>query len=167
MDIVIEQVPEEPTQNNNPTDARSDTLEEAQLDAALNASSNTEVRPDHSTGLRMPTEEIPEPTPKRRGRPPGSKNKPRIIEDAPLQAERVPVILNEPPPELTPKKPAAIRKPRAPKAQPPRCAPSAPQMEAPTPQTPLQVAASMLEILRLEQTERQYRKGQMYTSWVK
>ena len=166
MDIVIEQVPEEPTQNHRPTDARSDTLEEAQLDAALNASSNTEVRP----------EEIPEPTPKRRGRPPGSKNKPRIIEDAPLQAERVPVILNEPPPELTPKKPAAIRKPRAPKAQPPRCAPSArpqaygsatPPMEAPTPQTPLQVAAIMLEILRLEQRERQYRKGQMYKSWVK
>ena len=157
MDIVIEQVPEEPTQNHRPTNARPDTLEEAQLDAVLHASSATLQAPE---ARNTEPEGIPEPTPKRRGRPPGSKNKPRLIEDAP--AERVPVILNEPPPELT--KPAASRKPRAPKAQPPR---SPPQMEAPTPQTPLQVAASMLEILRLEQRERQYRKGQMYKSWVK
>ena len=37
MDIVIEQVPEEPTH-----EARPDTLEEAQLDAVLHASSTTE-----------------------------------------------------------------------------------------------------------------------------
>ena len=119
---------------------------------------------------RETTEVVPEeaPVPKRRGRPPGSKNKPKIIEQIPEE----PIVLNEPPPEPEPKKkPAAAplrapearpRKPRAPKAQAP---PPTPQ--APIPQTPLQVAASMLEILRLEQAERQYRRGEMYKSWVK
>ena len=158
MDIVIEQVPEpEQPQLQRETTGRTDTLEEAQLNAALHAS--TEEQPEDA-----PPE--PPPTPKRRGRPPGSKNKPRIIEEIPEE----PIILNEPPVEESPveeppkKKPAAPRKPRAPKAQ-PQAPPTTPQ--APVPQTPLQVAASMLEILRLEQAERQYRKGQLYKSWVK
>ena len=98
----------------------------------------------------------PEPSPKRRGRPPGSRNKPKIIEQIPEQ----PIVLNEPRPEPEPAPKKSPRKPRAaPKAQ----APAPP----PIPQTPLQVAASMLEILRLEQAERQYRRGEMYKSWVK
>ena len=155
MDIVIEQVPEVPEQPQlqRETTGRVDTLEEAQLNAALHASA--EEQPEDA-----PPE--PPPTPKRRGRPPGSKNKPKIIEQIPEE----PIVLNEPPPEELPvpeppkKKPAASRKPPAPKAQlqaPP----------TPVPQTPLQIAASMLEILRLEQAERQYRKGQLYKSWVK
>ena len=160
MDIVIEQVPEpEQPQLERETTGRTDTLEDAQLNVALHASA--EEQPEDA-----PPE--PPPTPKRRGWPPGSKNKPRIIEQIPEE----PIVLNEPPPiaeeppvaEPPKKKPAAPRKPRAPKA-PPQAQPSTPQ--APVPQTPLQIAASMLEILRLEQAERQYRKGQLYKSWVK
>ena len=160
MDIVIEQVPEpEQPQLQRETTGRTDTLEEAQLNAALHASA--EEQPEDA-----PPE--PPPTPKRRGRPPGSKNKPRIIEQIPEE----PIVLNEPPVEEPPVeepppkkiKLPAPRKPRAPKAQ-PQVPPTTPQ--APVPQTPLQIAASMLEILRLEQAERQYRKGQLYKSWVK
>ena len=148
MDIVIEQVPEVPEQ---PQLQREVTGEQPDLTAT-------------QEDLLNPVE----PPPKRRGRPPGSKNKPRIIEEIPEE----PIVLNEPPPiveeppvaEPPKKKPAAPRKPRAPKA-PPQAQPSTPQ--APVPQTPLQIAASMLEILRLEQAERQYRKGQLYKSWVK
>ena len=168
MDIVIEQIPEDPTpaqpQLQREVTGRHDTLEEAQLDAALHASAQ-EHAPLQAPEARP--EEAPPPPPKRRGRPVGSKNKPKIIEQVPITEE--PIVLNEPPPEedpppeARPKKPAP-RKPRAPKAQ-PQAPPHTPQ--APMPQTPLQVAASMLEILRLEQAERQYRKGQMYKSWVK
>ena len=156
MDIGIEQVPEpEQPQLQRETTGRTDTLEEAQLNAALHASA--EEQPEDA-----PPE--PPPTPKRRGRPPGSKNKPRIIEQIPEE----PIVLNEPPVEEEPPpkkiKIPAPKKPRAPKAQ-PQAPPTTPQ--APVPQTPLQVAASMLEILRLEQAERQYRRGQLYKSWVK
>ena len=155
MDIVIEQVPEVP--------------EQPQLQRA---GEDTQEQPD----LTATQEDLPnpiEPPPKRRGRPAGSKNRPKIIEQIPEEPYQTlvpiptqvvehpprpePTVLNEPPP----KKP---RKPRAPKAQ-PQAPPTAPQ--APVPQTPLQIAASMLEILRLEQAERQYRKGQLYKSWVK
>ena len=150
MDIVIEQVPEDPPteqQQLQREDTRMDTLEEAQLNAAMSASALEQPEQPKQS-------EEPEPPPKRRGRPVGSKNKPKIIEQIPEE----PIVLNEPP---EPKKPAP-RKPRAPKAQAP---PPTPQ--APVPQTPLQVAASMLEILRLEQAERQFRRGEMYKSWVK
>ena len=162
MDIVIEQVPEvsEQPQLQRETTGRPDTLEEAQLNAALHASAEEEQPED--------AQPEPPPTVKRRGRPPGSKNKPRIIEQIPEE----PIVLNEPPVEEPPVeepppkkiKVPAPRKPRAPKAQ-PQAPPTTPQ--APVPQTPLQIAASMLEILRLEQAERQYRKGQLYKSWVK
>ena len=156
MDIVIEQVPEVPEQPQlqRETTGRTDTLEEAQLNAALHASA--EEQPEDA-----PPE--PPPTPKRRGRPPGSKNKPKIIEQIPEE----PIVLNEPPPEELPvaeppkKKPAAFRKPRAPKAPPPT---QLSTQQAPVPQTPLQIAASMLEILRSEQAERQWRKGELYKS---
>ena len=161
MDIVIERVPEVPGQ---PQLQREVTgrLEDAQ------------EQPD----LTATQEDLPnpiEPPPKRRGRPAGSKNKPKIIEQIPEEPYQTlvpiptqvvehpprpePTVLNEPPP----KKP---RKPRAPKA-PPAAQAAPPTPTAPVPQTPLQIAASMLEILRLEQAERQYRKGQLYKSWVK
>ena len=103
MDIVIEQVPEDP-----PTEqpqlqreaTRLGTLEEAQLNAAMSASALEQSE--------QPEE--PEPPPKRRGRPPGSRNKPKIIEQTPKE----PIVFNEP---LEPKRPAP-RKPRAPKAVP-------------------------------------------------
>ena len=82
--------------------------------------------------------------PKARGRPRGSKNKPKIIEQ--LQEPSYEEIA--PPP----------KKPRAPRSRvtaPPR------SDIIPQPQTPLQVAASMLEILRLEQAERMHRKSQL------
>ena len=142
MDIVIEQVPEVP--------------EQPQLQRA---GEDTQEQPD-LTATQEDLLNPVEPPPKRRGRPPGSKNKPRIIEQIPEE----PIVLNEPPVEEPPPKKTAPRKPRAPKAQ-PQAPPSTPQ--APVPQTPLQIAASMLEILRLEQAERQYRKGQLYKSWVK
>ena len=116
----------------------------------------------------QPTTEIPEaapeqPAPKKRGRPPGSRNKPRIIQQPPPEPEPPEVI--EPEPELIEEPPPKVKKPRAPKA---RAQPKAAAFAAPPQvQTPLQVAASMLEILRLEQAERQYRRGQLYKSWVK
>ena len=159
MDIVIEQVPEVPEQPQlqRETTGRVDTLEDATSALHVSAEEQPEDAPPE-----------PPPTPKRRGRPPGSKNEPRIIEQIPEE----PIVLNEPPVEELPVeepppkkiKVPAPRKPRAPKAQ-PQAPPTTPQ--APVPQTPLQIAASMLEILRLEQAERQYRKGQLYKSWVK
>ena len=109
------------------------------------------------------------PAPKKRGRPPGSRNKPKVIEE-PLPPE--PVLLEPEVEELAEEEPLPPppkqRKTRAPKAkaQPTYAPPPTPQ---PHPQvsTPLQVAASMLEILRLEQAERQHRKSQLYKSWVK
>ena len=154
MDIVIEQVPEvlEQPQLQRKVTGR---LEDAQEQPDLTATQEDLLNPI-------------EPPPKRRGRPPGSKNKPRIIEQIPEE----PIVLNEPPVEEPPPKKIKVpapRKPRAPKAQ-PQAPPTTPHdrpTEAPVPQTPLQIAASMLEILRLEQAERQYRKGQLYKSWVK
>ena len=154
MDIVIEQVPEVP--------------EQPQLQREV-----TGEQPDLTATQEDLLNPIEAPTPKRRRRPPGSKNKPKIIEQIPEE----PIVLNEPPVEEPPVeepppkkiKVPAPRKPRAPKAQ-PQAPPTTPHdrpTEAPVPQTPLQIAASMLEILRLEQAERQYRKGQLYKSWVK
>ncbi len=172
MDIIAEKIPDDPPE------PRSDAVEEAQLAAVTHVSAQEQppLTREMTREMTMTQEDLlnPQepPAPKRRGRPPGSNNKPQIIEqvpeDATLQApEARPIVLNEPP---APKKPAAPRKPRAPKAPPaPRSAPSArgaPQ-QAPIPQTPLQVAASMLEILRLEQAERQWRKSELYKSWVK
>ena len=109
------------------------------------------------------------PAPKKRGRPPGSRNKPKVIEEppppepVPLEPEVEELEEEEPPPP-----PPKQRKTRAPKAkaQPTYASPPTPQQQ-PQVSTPLQVATSMLEILRLEQAERQYRKGQLYKSWVK
>ena len=138
MDIVIEQVPEYPHEA-VPEQVEPET---------------TEADPHEQPGAAPP-----EPSPKRRGRPPGSRNKPKIFEQFPEE----PIVLNEP--EPAPRKARAPRKPRAaPKAQAP---PPVSVSQAPVPQTPLQVAASMLEILRLEQAERQFRRGELYRSWVK
>ena len=90
--------------------------------------------------------------PKPRGRPRGSKNKPKIIDEsiAPPQEDAKPV------PPKKPRVSSVAKRPRV-----------APREDViPQPQTPLQVAASMLEILRLEQAERAYRKSQLYKSWI-
>ena len=144
MNIIAEKTPDEEA-----APGMSDTLEEAQLDAAINVS--TQEQPEAK----------PEPpAPKRRGRPAGSRNKPKVIEQPPEPVFIEPEI-EEPPPK--PPKPKRVTKPRA-KAAAPRPTPQ--YYEQPESQTPLQVAANMLEILRLEQAERQYRKGQLYKSWI-
>ena len=73
MDIVIEQVPEVPEQPQlqREVTGRLDTLEDA-----------AEEQPDLTTTQADLLNPI-EPPPKRRGRPPGSKNKPKIIEEIP------------------------------------------------------------------------------------
>ena len=164
MDIVIEQVPEVP--------------EQPQLQREVTGQfEDTQEQPD----LTATQEDLPnpiEPPPKRRGRPPGSKNKPTIIEEIleepyqtliPIPTQVIehpprpePIVLNKPPPKNI--KLPAPRKPRAPKAQ--RQAPQ-PTPQAPVPQTPLQIAAPMLEILRLEQADRQWRQGELYNRRVR
>ena len=115
----------------------------------------------------QPTTEIPEaapeqPAPKKRGRPPGSRNKPKIIEQPPPEPE--PPEFIEPEPELIEEPPPKPKKPRTAKAKAQAYAapPTTPQVH-----TPLQVAASILELLRLEQAERQHRRGQRYKSRAK
>ena len=118
-----------------------------------------------------PPESVPEPSPeaapepvlpeptvvaKKRGRPPGSRDtkprakRPQIIEEEPAdppRARRAKVVYEDPdPPPLQ----RQVSRARAP----------------PAPATPIEVAASMLEILRQEQAARVERKTQLYRSWV-
>ena len=139
MDIAVEQVPEPQTE----------TVQEP---------------PDVEAPEPAPEPEVTPEQPKKRGRPQGSKNKPRISERAPTpEPVRTEVEEAEPP---SPKKKRAARPKTAPKPKsPPK--PRTDHTEQPPISTPLQVAASMLEILRLEQAERQYRKGQLYKSWIR
>ena len=150
MDIVVEQVPE----------PQSETAQEpAKADAP-------ELVPD---GLPTPASpphhhdgDHTEPQPKKRGRPPGSKNKPKIIERVPTPEPVQTEVEEEEPP--SPKKKRVARPKASPK---PKSSPKPKvQPEQPPISTPLQVAASMLEILRLEQAERHYRRGQLYKSWI-
>ena len=125
-------------------------MEEAQPDAAINVTAQEE-----------PEETPKPPAPKKRGRPAGSRNKPKVVEEPPPTPVEPEVVEEEPPQPPKPKK--RVTKPRA-KAAPPTSTPQ--HYEQPQSQTPLQVAANMLEILRLEQAERQYRKAQLYKSWI-
>ena len=127
------------------------------MDILVEKIPDTELQPELERDVTAPDEpEQPAPAPKRRGRPPGVKNKPKIIEPSePVFVE--PEVEEEELPPPKPKK-ARVAKPK----QVPRH-----RDEQPRIQTPLQVAASMLEILRLEQAERQWRKGELYKSWVK
>ena len=127
---------------------------------------DTELQPELERDVTTAPDEpvpapAPAPAPKRRGRPPGVKNKPKIIEPSEpvfVEPEFVePEVEEEELPPPKPKK-ARVTKPK----QVPRH-----RDEQPRIQTPLHVAASMLEILRLEQAERQWRKGELYKSWVK
>ena len=147
MDIIAEKIPdEEPEVPEQPTLTREMTTTQDDL-----------LNPREA------------PAPKKRGRPPGSRNKPKVIEEPPppepvlLEPEVEELEEEEPPPP--PPKPKKTRAPKA-KAQPAQtyAPPPTPQQQI---STPLQVAASMLEILRLEQAERQHRKSQLYKSWVK
>ena len=128
----------------------------------------------HATTLEQPTltrettttQEAP--APKKRGRPPGARNKPKVIEEPPPEPVLLEPDVEEQEEEYEEPPPKKIKKPRAPKAkaQPTYAPPPTPQSQ-PQVSTPLQVAASMLEILRLGQVERQHRKSQLYKSWVK
>jgi len=110
MEIIAEKIPDEPVA------ARSDSLEEAQLNATVHAT--TLEQPTLTREMTTTPQEAP--TPKKRGRPPGSRNKPKVIEESPLPE---PVIMEpeveeqeeeyeEPPPP-----PPKQRKPRAPKSK--------------------------------------------------
>ena len=113
----------------------------------------------------QPETEPEPPTTKRRGRPAGSRNKPKVIEQPPPTPVEPEVVEEEPPPP--PKQPKLKRatKPRT-KAAPPPTPQHYEYYDQPESPTPLAVAANMLEILRLEQAERQYRKAQLYKSWI-
>ena len=97
MDIVIEPIPEETPQapDHTPAEAQPQLQRET-----------TEAVPPSRDSV---AQEVP--VPKRRGRPVGSKNKPKIIEQVPEE----PIVLNEPPPEPEPAEAYAPKKPAAPK----------------------------------------------------
>ena len=99
-----------------------------------------------------PEPALPEPVAKKKGRPLGSKDvkprakRPQIIEEAaPPRARRAKVVYEDSEPESPPLQLAKASRARAP----------------PAPATPVQVAASMLEILRQEQAARVERKSQL------
>ena len=114
--------------------------------------------PEEPSPEAAPEPVLPEPTvvAKKRGRPPGSRDtkprakRPQIIEEEPAdppRARRAKVVYEDPdPPPLQ----RQVSRARAP----------------PAPATPIEVAASMLEILRQEQAARVERKSQLYRSWV-
>ena len=114
---------------------------------------------------------------KKRGRPPGSKNKPKISEPTVEFEEPQIAPLPPPPPpgptggptgiEAIPEQPKLKRSsPRKPKRVPPASPRGQPVEETRQP-TSLDLAANMLNLLRLEQAERQQRKAELYRSWVK
>ena len=141
MDIVAEKIPDEETPAQPPLEREVTT-----------------IAPDEPEVSNTPEAAAP----KKRGRPVGSRNKPKVIEQPPPEPVEPEVVEEEPPPP--PKQPKLKRatKPRA-KAVPP---PTPQYYEQPESHTPLAVAANMLEILRLEQAERNYRRGQLYKSWI-
>ena len=138
MGIIVRNVEEVPEQAPEPPDP---IHEEPSPEAAPEAA---------------PAPMLPEPVAKKKGRPPGSKDtkprakRPQIIEEEPAdppRARRAKVVYEDPdPPPLQ----RQVSRARAP----------------PAPATPIEVAASMLEILRQEQAARIERKTQLYRSWV-
>ena len=119
MDIVVEQIPD------------------TELPAQPELEREVTTAPDEP--------DKPASSPKRRGRPPGVKNKPKLIEPSePVFVEPEPVFA-EPEveeEELPPPKPKKARATKPKQAPLPWATEQQPQI-----QTPLQVAASMLEIL--------------------
>ena len=112
-----------------------------------------------------PEPALPEPAAvaKKKGRPLGSKDdkprakRPQIIEEAPtapcsearVASRRAKVVVYDDNSSESPPPKRQVSRARA-----------------PAPATPVQVAASMLEILRQEQAARVERKSQLYRSWV-
>ena len=139
MDIIVRDVEEVPEQAPEPPESVPE-----------------EPSPEAAPESVLPEPVLPEPVVKRKGRPPGSKDskprakKPQIIEEEPAdppRARRAKVVYedSDPPPLQR-----QVSRARAP----------------PAPATPIEVAASMLEILRQEQAARVERKAQLYKSWV-
>ena len=108
-----------------------------------------------------PTEEPPKPAPKKKGRPVGSKNKPKVVAVSvePEPQEEIPAA---PPP--SPPKPKRARK----AAQPARARPSGQpaQPATPVPIEPIGVAAAMLTALREQQQVRANNRRDKYASWL-
>ena len=140
MDIVVEPVQEAPAEE-------------------VYGATGLDAEPEVPQQQQDSAQEAPPPT-KKRGRPPGSKNKPKIIEqvEQPIQ-QPIPVgqVRSRHGPEdqgqelileREPKPKRAPRQPRVPK--------DVPQYLGPT-RTPtsLDIAANMLNLLRIEQAERQ------------
>lgn len=191
MDIIVEQVPD--------IDHVSEKLDSPSAIGQQEPPANPPASP--SAGPPAGPSGIgqeEQPQQKRRGRPPGSKNKVKIIEQEliePIVPLRGPpaglpagpsgsgagnaVIdpippASEPIPEQPKLKRSSPRK-QAPRRAPP-ASPSGPQSQ-PVPPGPagedqrqltsLDIAANMLNMLRIEQAERQQRKAELYRSWVK
>ena len=147
MDIVVQDVAE-PAAPDVPPLVR----ETSSVDLVAEQLHGTFPDPDYGTRTVADLAADLAAEPKPRGRPRGSKNKPKIIDEsiAPPREDAKPV------PPKQPRVSSVAKRPRV-----------APREDViPQPQTPLQVAASMLEILRLEQAERAHRKSQLYKSWI-
>ena len=108
MDIIAEKNPDdEPVES-----GRSDSLEEAQLNAAVHA---TTIEQPTLTRETTTTQEAP--APKKRGRPPGARNKPKVIEEPPPEPVFIEPEVEELEEEEPPPPPPKQRKTRAPKAK--------------------------------------------------
>ena len=138
MDIVVEPVQEAPAEE---------------------VSTGLDAEPEVPQQQQDSAQEAPPPT-KKRGRPPGSKNKPKIIEQVEQPIQQPIPVGQELLPEREPKPKRAPRQPRVQKDVPQDPGP----MRTPT---SLDIAANMLNLLRIEQAERQQRKADLYRSWVK
>ena len=105
-------------------------------------------------------EQVEEEPPKpRRGRPKGSKNKPKVPVVS-VEAEEEPEVIPEVIPEAIPEPPKLKRQTnRQPKA---KAAPATPE---PAPPTQIDMAAFMLTALRQQQQERADRKREKYARW--
>ena len=141
MDIVVRDVEEVPEQAPEPPES---------VAATRRAEGAPEAAPEAAP------EPPPEPVAKKKSRPLGSKDvkprakRPQIIEEEPAdppRARRAKVVYEDPEPPPLQKQASRARAP-------------------PAPATPIQVAASTLEILRQEQAARVERKSQLYRSWV-
>ena len=142
------------------------TIEEIPIDVS------EEAQPDEQTEpVTEPMEEEPtEPAPKKRGRPPGSRNrvaKPKVVAAKPKAAK--PKKKAQPPPpsddeeeedyEEEEYEPPPRRKARA------RAPPQEEYEEEPAPLDPRLVAAEMLSMLSQRNVDRNAAKRQKYASW--
>ena len=108
----------------------------------------TEEAPEPEEPAHPAPVEPAAPAPKARGRPKGSKNKPKVL--------AVSVANDDPPEPIPPPEPPKLKRQARPKAE--------PRVQE-TPPTPQEVAAYMLAALRQQQQDRADRRRDKYTAW--